>query len=299
MVSIQQLGLGTAQFGFDYGLSNNSGQVPLVHAREILKFASNNGISALDTAAEYGVSESIVGACLKDLTQAPFAIYTKTIAIRTDVIQADDVARLGLAFELSLKKLGCDHVAGLLVHHANDLLSPGGGHLFDYLLELKSIGKIKKIGVSVYDKAQIDQLLCKYQFDFMQLPINVFDQRLLQNGTIASLGERGIEIHARSIFLQGVLMMQAEKLPEHLNALKKPLMHFQAKAKLLGLSPLAASLAFIKKISQISTAIIGVVTVDHLKECVEAYKMNIEMNFEEFSQENNLLIDPRTWSNNS
>lgn len=299
MTSVQQLGIGTAQFGLDYGISNNIGQVALEQARAIINHAQNSGIYMLDTAVAYGDSETVVGSCIENLDKSRFCIYTKTIPLKTEKISPDDLEKLTRAFETSLKNLGLDHVTGLLVHHADDLLNSNGEQLFEYLHQLKSSGKIKKLGVSVYSKEQIDQLLKKYQFDFMQLPINVFDQRLLQNGTIAMLGKRGIEIHARSIFLQGVLLMQPDDLPEHLHALKAPLLNFQMQAKCSGLSPLAAALMFIKQISKISTAIIGVVTVEHLKECISAYANKSGMTFSEFAQTDNRLIDPRSWPTNT
>ena len=188
-----------------------------------------------------------------------------------------------------------NHVAGVLAHHAEDLLVPGGDRLYAKLQEGKSEGKIGKIGVSVYDADQIDQLFSRYEIDVVQLPINVFDQRLIMDGSLSKLSNRGVEVHARSLLLQGVLLIAPENLPKHLQKLQSPLKRLREIAVGLGISPLSLALGFAKFTEQISVALVGVMSVDHLQECISAYSDAKEIDFAELAVTDIELLDPRQW----
>lgn len=290
-----KLGLGTVQFGLNYGATNTTGQVPESDVREILSAAAATGISVLDTAAAYGESETILGRCLADVGSADFSVITKTVPLRTGGIGHDERSRFVQGFDDSLDKLRTSSVAGLLLHHAEDVLVPGGEWLYQQMLEWRQAGKAAKIGVSAYDSAQLEQLFSRYSFDLIQVPISVFDQRLIRSGVLADLAARGVEIHARSIFLQGLVLASPDSLPAHLSALAGPLAHFRQAAAEVNMTPLAASLAYIKQLAEISIALVGVLSVKHLQECVTAYDAACEMNFNEIAVNDAYLLDPRRW----
>ena len=107
---------------------------------------------------------------------------------------------------------GRGNVYGLLAHHADDLLVPGGRRVFEEMQRLLEEGLVRKIGVSVYSGQQIDSILELYTPDIVQLPLNLFDQRLLESGHLEKLKRRGVEIHARSVFLQGLLLIEPDQV---------------------------------------------------------------------------------------
>lgn len=288
-----KLGLGTVQFGTPYGISNKSGQVDAAEVGKILQLAASSGIQILDTAAGYGNSETVLGASLAPAHN--FSIVTKILPLKTDPIRPEDVARLEKAFYDSLRHLGQSSVYGLLVHHPADLLSSGGERLYALLQSWRAEGLVGKIGVSVYDKDEVDCLFGKYAFDLVQLPLNVFDQRLVHNGTLKRLHQAGVEIHVRSAFLQGLLLMPSAALPPYFASLKP---HHEAYLDVLaklGLSPVAGALGYFHRLPEISTVLVGVETSTHLQECLVATREIPLIDFAGFSVDNPIMLDPRVW----
>lgn len=288
-----KLGLGTAQFGMSYGISNTSGQIAPDDVRRILQKASEHGISVLDTAAGYGNAEAVLGQCLP--AGAAFSIVTKTQPLKAARVDDASLRQVAMNFEASLLRLGRQSVHGLLVHHGGDLLLPGGERLYATLRQWQEKGRVGKIGVSVYDRAEIDALFERFAFDLVQLPLNVFDQRLLRDGTLTTLQRAGVEIHARSVFLQGVLLMETSQLPVHLLELEPYLDAFKAIASERKMSPLVAALAFVKNIPEIAVALVGVISPRQLQECIDAYTLAAPTRFPNCAVANESLVDPRCW----
>lgn len=289
-----KLGLGTVQFGLDYGVSNSSGQVAPDEVRRILQKASEYGISVLDTAAGYGNAEAVLGQCMP--AGAAYSIVTKTQPLKAACIDDAGLRQVAANFEASLSRLGLQSVHGLLVHHGGDLLLPGGERLYATLRQWQAEGRVGKIGVSVYDRAEIDALFGRFAFDLVQLPLNVFDQRLLRDGTLTTLHRAGVDIHARSVFLQGVLLLEPSQLPAYLLELKPYLDEFKAIASDRKMSPLAAALGFVKNIPEIAVALVGVISSRQLQECIDACNLAEPTRFSNCAVANESLVDPRCWS---
>jgi aryl-alcohol dehydrogenase-like predicted oxidoreductase len=254
-----KLGLGTVQFGMNYGISNKAGQPQLNEVREILALASAKKVRCLDTAALYGNSEEVLGETLPPTHS--FEIVTKT---------GKDVTRLEEVFQKSLKNLKQKNVYGLLVHNADDLIAPGGELLYKKMQELKKYGLVKKIGVSVYNNAQIDKILSRGDIDIIQLPINLLDQRLIESGHLKKLKKAGVEIHARSVFLQGLLLMLPERLPKDFDSVRKHLIDFRASVEKIGLSVLQAALGFVLNLEEVDRVLVGVNTKREFEEILLA-----------------------------
>ncbi len=287
------MGLGTAQFGMDYGISNRSGQNSLDEVRQILEEAQTLGINMLDTSPNYGNSEEVLGQCLSDNND--FNIITKTPVFDEKIITQKSGDILAEYCECSLEQLGCNTLYGLLVHHAENLLSPGGEYLAKSLMELKSRGLVTKIGVSVYNSNQIDSVLNIFKPDIIQLPINLFDQRLINSGHLRKLKKQNIEIHARSIFLQGLLLMEHEKLPDFFEPIKNNLVGYFGFLKENKISPQTAALNFVKNIEEIDYIILGVNSVNHLRENMVAYQKEADIDCSEFAISDEKFINPALW----
>ncbi len=289
-----KLGLGTVQFGLHYGISNQYGKTPEDEVREILNAAFNSGIGLLDTAASYGRSEEALGNALSK--GHDFLIVTKTPSFNKTKLGLEDASKLKVTFRQSLAFLGVEKIYGLMVHHADDLLVEGGEYLFEALRELQETKLVKKIGVSVYGAEQIDAIIKRYHIDLLQVPVNIFDQRLIKNGYLKKLKKLGIEIHARSVFLQGLLLMCPKKLPEYFATVRGHLEKFHADCAQKEISPLSACINFALNLNEIDRVIFGICSKKELEEIIDAINIgNVLPRYSHYSWNEELIINPAKW----
>jgi len=161
---------------------------------------------------------------------------------------------------------------------------------------LRREGKVNKIGASVYNKKQIEDLVNTFDIDLIQLPFNLLDQRLLHDGTFDFLKQHNIEIHVRSAFLQGLLFIPLNELPEYFQPIKPTLTRLKQKLSSLNLSPAQAALAFINQTPQIDRIICGVNTAEQLQELTKAINTTIDHEgFYQFAINELKFIDPSQW----
>jgi aryl-alcohol dehydrogenase-like predicted oxidoreductase len=290
--------LGTVQFGADYGVTNTSGQCSPEEMTEILDQAVELGVRLLDTAPEYGDAERLLGQFLP--TRPTLDVITKvgrldpSLSLETEQIRR--FVRTGI--DRSLEHLKRTSVYGLLVHHVDDFLGGSGAHIYAELEQLKKDGRIRKIGASVYDGEQIDRLLERYSIDLVQLPLNVFDQRLIRSGHLEKLKAAGVEVHARSVFLQGILAETGDYIPELLLRHKSYILDYRRAIAKRGMMPVPAALGFVSSISQIDSPVVGVTSSAELVEVFNALN-NPEIKdfaYSNFEAQSIELIDPRRWS---
>ena len=292
-----KLGLGTVQFGLDYGISNLSGQTHADEVAKILGIAANSGITVLDTASQYGESEQILGNCLA-VIHHHFSFVTKIPGFSDETISEKQCVLLRNAFHQSLRKLKQSSVYGLLMHNADDLLKPGGERLWETLVALKQVGLVSKLGVSVYSANQIDRLLECYALDLVQLPINVFDQRLLVGGQLEALKNAGVEIHARSVFLQGLMLMQADTIPAYFLPIQKQINCYQHTLQKYGMSLLEGALGFIQQVNEIDVVLCGVNNANQLQNIIKVINVNSnakEIAYETFAINQDAYVNPSLW----
>ncbi|HHT9112408.1 MAG TPA: aldo/keto reductase [Candidatus Wunengus sp. YC65] len=289
-----KIGLGTVQFGLDYGISNSEGVTPLEEVREVLTVATRNNIRVIDTAAMYGGSEEVLGKTLPNGND--FDIVTKTP--RFDEVNTENKAEfLEQTFRRSLKKMNRTSVYGLLIHNADDLLGNTGNLIIGKMKELKEEGIVKKIGVSVYSSEQIDKILDRLDIDIVQLPINVLDQRLLMSGHLAKVKNDGIEIHARSAFLQGLLLMEPTALPSYFDFIKPHLKQYRDSLHQYRLTPLQAALSFVAGINEVDVVVCGVNNHLQLEElCGSLMSIDPAM-FSNFAIYDEDILNPSKWKN--
>jgi len=289
-----KIGLGTVQFGMPYGVSNTAGMTGEDEVRRILDYAALQGIRMLDTAAAYGESEKTLGCILP--AGSSFHIVTKTAPVRSNYVDDQAVASIGQIFECSLKNLHRDSVYGLLIHQAKDLLKQGGERLASWLMEQKSSGKTTKVGVSVYDRETLDAILERNTVDLVQLPLNILDQRLLADGYLSGLKAAGIEIHARSAFLQGLLLMAPEKMPPYFSGIKAHMTELRNFMDGQGLSSIEAAIGFVTSIKEVDSVICGVNTLVQLEEIIACAGTEVPTGLcERFAITDEEIIDPSQW----
>lgn len=289
-----KIGLGTAQFGMKYGSFNVVGQPSNEEVAHILEVSRQNGIAVIDTAAQYGNSEEVLGRCLP--AGHGFHIVTKTPSFRTAKIDKWHAEQLDAAFAASLWKLNQSSIYGLLFHHPQDLLAVGGALLYEAMCKWKERGLVRKIGASVYTQSQAEELLNRYDMDLIQVPVNMFDQRLIQSGLLKRIKKRGIEIHARSVFLQGLLLAEPDRLDPCFHSIRDHLARYQRFLHNNHLSKVQGAIHFLRQVEEIDAILVGVDTCRQLEEIVLAANMERSpCDFSPFSVQDEKILNPSLW----
>ncbi|MCR5889657.1 aldo/keto reductase [Hymenobacter sp. J193] len=285
----QRLALGTAQLGLAYGINNTAGQPSLAQAAALLKAAQEIGITLLDTAAAYGDSESRLGQLLPALTLPGFQLVTKVAAGSSSEVTSQ--------LRASLQRLGQQRVYGVLFHDfAGQQQWP---EAWGALQATQQAGQTERIGVSLYHPWQAEWLLEKrLPVSLVQLPLNVLDQRFVP--LLPVLEAAGIEVHARSAFLQGLLLRNSEQLPAFFAPLRDKLQRLHQLATDQQLPLEALLLLFAASFPQISRLVVGVDSVENLRENVRAGQYLTQFNqvrsaLATFAEPDDTFILPYAW----
>lgn len=282
-----KIGLGTVQFGMNYGISNTQGQVSQEEINNILKLSQSLSIDILDTAIGYGDSESRIGTYNKSCNSDSFKIVTKIPPIKGNSNSINNL------IDKSLKQLGTSQLYGVLLHDADDMTE----ELFHQLLELKRQHIVNKVGVSVYTPEQALNTVGNYNIDLIQVPLNIFDQRFINTGCLEFLKQKNIEVHARSIFLQGLLLMPLHKVSNYFEPHFQLLREYRRYCVETNLSALELSLSIINKVPDIDRFILGVCSHSQLSEICKSIKKTQcnSLNISQFNSEVETLINPSLW----
>jgi aryl-alcohol dehydrogenase-like predicted oxidoreductase len=286
-----KIALGSVQFGVDYGPTAEAKRVEPQELRRILTVASTQGVRMIDTARSYGSSERSLG----DAGVSDFEVVTKTSHFSNTSISSSDICILENDFETSLRSLKRDHVHGLLIHNSTDLLKPNADMLVEKLEDLKSGRRVKKIGVSIYDPDILRTIINRYDIDLVQLPLNILDRRMVESGMIADLQARGIEIHVRSIFLQGLLLMSKKELPTRFSrwlALWETWQQWLADNEITALE---ASVSYACSVVGVSAVIVGVENHNQLHEILKASSCVLPETPSHFFSQDDRLLNPSKW----
>lgn len=264
-----KLGLGTVQWGMPYGIANVSGQPSPAEIDKMIERARDQGVTLLDTAWAYGEAESVLGSLVA--ASRGFDIVTKTRPLSVGIEPGQDEANaVGEGFLQSLQRMRCSSAYGLLVHRAEDLLSASGDSLWRMLQSLKARGLVAKLGVSVYHPHELEAVCGIYSIDIVQLPLNIYDQRFLESGLLTRLQARGVEIHVRSAFLQGLLLMPAASLPACFDSIRERQGRLHRAQEDMGLSPLEGALGYCLCREEVDRVIVGCETAVQLAGIFEA-----------------------------
>ena len=276
---MSKLVLGTVQFGLQYGV-NSAGRPSEEAVKGILAEAAKGGITTLDTSSAYGNSEEILGECVTP--EEGFRIVSKYPKGEISVREM---------FNGSLKRLKVDKLYGYLLHHFE--VYRNNPKVWDEFIALKESGKVKKIGFSLYTPEELQFILDnKSPFDLIQVPFNIFDKKFLPY--MKDLHEKGVEIHVRSTFLQGLFFKDREALPEKLKPMKKYLLELDEFSKRSGLSISETALNYNLQNPYIDGVLIGVDNVEQLKMNLTSVKDTpIDIEIEVKEQE---LLNPVNWN---
>ena len=285
-----KIALGTVQFGIPYGVANSNGQVEKLEIKDILDYAKSFGIDTIDTAIAYGTSEQ----CLGDAGVNDYHLVTKLPEIPDDYRNLKTWVQNHV--ESSLSTLGVETLSGLLLHRSSQLLDTDKKDLWSILLQLKSDGIVKKIGFSIYTPDELDKLWNSFKPDLVQAPYNILDRRLETSGWLERMHKENVEVHVRSIFLQGLLLMNKSNRPEKFNKWLALWNHWDDWLKESNVTPVQAAVSFSLSDNRVSKVIVGVDSLDQLKEIISAANNNIDRFPENLNIGDTRLLNPSEWS---
>lgn len=293
MRALDKIVLGTVQFGLEYGINNKSGKPDDESITGILDFAFERNIRLLDTAEAYGDSQDQIGNYHK-LSSRKFNVITKFSANRKDLPE-----NITKRIAVNLRTLNIDSIYCYMFHSFNDFKLYFNVYKNE-IKELKKAGIIHRFGVSIYTNDEVEELLKYKDIDLIQLPFNLLDNNNQRSNTIKKAKERGIEIHTRSAFLQGLFFKNTKDLPVKLMALEPHLNSINKISKSNNLKLTDLSLNYIIQQKNIDNVLIGVDSVDQLKENIRSLQTEIS---EEVIKQIDLidvkeitLLNPSNWN---
>lgn len=279
--------IGSANFSKGYGIKKGKG-ISLIQLNKIAEVLKKNNFNLIDSAFSYpGVEKKIATSKLKN-----FEVCTKILKNDVKNKSLNQLIRLFLSSLNTLKKKSFNT---LYFHKAKDLLEKDGDNFYNKIAYLKKINLTRKIGISVYSPEELKKLLKKYSFDVIQIPLNVFDRRFLKDNYLYRLKKRGFEIHVRSIFLQGILLLENKKLPNYFKKWSQLFNDWESWNLQNNQSKVLTCVSFIKTIKHVDKVILGISNYNQINEiiiCSESNKTKYPKKI--FSKSKN-LIDPRLW----
>lgn len=265
--NLAKLGLGGAQFGLSYGITNRSGRVARTSAHAILERASAAGFGFVDTAPVYGNSEAVIG---ESGAASGLRMVTKTpkLTVATTPSEAEEIVRISI--DQSLARLNVSVLDSVLVHDAEDLMGPAGPAVWAALERAKDDGKVTRIGASIYRGSQIEALVDRYPLGILQIPWNPMDRRLDAQSLIDWLVEGGVAIHVRSLFLQGLILAGPSGIPPHLAPLRNAIAEFRDWAADGGMTAVEAVLSQAMLRPEFEACLVGVTSLEELDSIIAA-----------------------------
>lgn len=301
-VDISAVSLGTVQLGMNYGINNANGKPDQATAFKILDAAMDSGMNALDTAAGYGDSEIVIGHWLKQRTSGtmPF-VMTKARKLDHTSFETLRESLYSQVME-SKERLGLSQLPLLMLHNCEDYLTDKENIklLFD---QLKAEGHIRFSGISAYSHHDYGEIAAS-GFDAVQIPINIFDWGQIENGGLQKLHESGMMIFVRSVYLQGLVFQDPDKLSEQMSFCKDTLIKFRALCNKYKLSPAALALSYALSLPGVTSLVLGSETVAQVEDNVQLLAQTVELSKQQMAEirENFLNTDPHvlnpgTWPN--
>lgn len=278
MTKAEKLVLGTVQFGCQYGI-NSAGRPSPEAVKAILGEAATGGISTLDTSCAYGDAEQVLGSTGK---AGDFRIVSKYLQTPGSTVEE--------TFAGSLRHLGVSKVYGYLIHHFSDWVENPA--LWEQLRRLREQGAAARIGFSLYTPDELETLLKEgVDFDLLQIPHNIFDRKF--DPYLPELAARGVEIHVRSTFLQGLFFKDRDTLSETMKPLRRYLLQLDEAARETGLSVAELALNYNLQNPFITGVLIGVDNVEQLKTNLRSISDTpIDLDINVAEQE---LLNPVNW----
>lgn len=286
--------LGSAQFGDSYGLTPKTSSLSIGEIVKIIDKAKDLNINTIDTAKNYGNAETILG---------NYGVNEFNVITKLNIPEISDNAIGDWILEQcvnSKEQLRQNTLYGVLVHNYRDLSLRTRSLVIFKLLHLKQLGLINKIGVSIYDPSELEMIENLNNLDIVQAPINVLDRRLENSRWLQKLQIADIEVHARSVFLQGLLLLPRNKIPVKFSKWSTIWDDWNSFLLRYEISPIAACLSYPASLKGVSGVIIGVESAENL---IEIYNESMHVDAQNVFRSSSsifpdrALLDPFNWPN--
>ena len=280
--------LGGAQLGLPYGILNGGETLSPEEVARILNAAVDHGIDSIDTAIAYGQSESIIG----ETSQNRFKIISKLPPLPVDITDVSEWVHSQV--QSSLSRLKCTSLDALLLHRPQDLTGAQGAELYAAIGSLMAEKMIHRFGVSIYSPDDLDGIIGTFDIHVVQAPLNVFDCRIL--GVTDQLSALNIEVHARSVFLQGVLIANPKNRPQRFKPWSEHFALFDEWVRSSGVSAMACCMGFALQQPGIAKLVIGTTSAESLDEIMTSIPNSVLEVPTHLQSSVEQLIDPRFWN---
>ena len=280
--------LGGAQLGLPYGILNDGETLSREEVARILDTAVNHGIDSIDTAIAYGQSESIIG----ETSQNRFKIISKLPPLPVDISNVSEWVHTQV--QGSLSRLKSSSLDALLLHHPQDLTGAQGAKLYAAIGSLMSKKMIHRFGVSIYSPDDLEGIIGTFDIQVVQAPLNVFDRRIL--GVTDQLSALNIEVHARSVFLQGVLIANPKNRPHRFEPWSEHFARFDEWVRSSGVTAMACCIGFALQQPGIANLVIGTTSAESLDEIMNSIPNSVLEAPAHLQSSVEQLIDPRYWN---
>jgi len=288
--------VGTAQFGMNYGVTNVKGKVKKNEVLSILNLASELGIKTLDTSQAYGDAEDLIGG--SDFIKNNFKINTKITFDENEINSKYPLSSMDKRLKKSFKSLGIYNLNSLMIHNGANLNINSLG-LIDWFKNCKKRKIIKSFGASIYHDTFLPEEILS-ELDFVQIPFSLFNSEVKKNGIIKSCLQNNIKIHVRSIFCQGIILCEVDKLPLWCDQKDR---EFLKKIKRLSMdsniSMIDLACSYVQREDWVDSIVIGLTSKKELIEILNSFERRVSFDFEKLKQlSKNLsqkLLDPRRW----
>lgn len=283
----EKIGLGTVQLGLPYGIHNKTGKPSSEEAFSILAEARYQKVRLLDTAEAYGNSLEVIGAYLSQNPTAGFDVISKFVANGAPVEGRVDK---------TLKSLGCSSLYAYMYHRFQDYRYQANR---EELLSLRKKGMIRNLGVSLYDLAELSEVMEDKDVTIVQIPFNPFDNAPKKKLLLKEARKLGKEIHVRSIFLQGLLFKRPEELTGNLVALRDCLKEFHAILREENIDVRQACLNYALRQDMIDRVIVGVETkaqlLENMSSILPGFSNKICEQIDALHCREEALLNPSNW----
>jgi len=292
---INKLCIGCAKFGINYGINKSRKSVlTLNKVEKIIKYACSNGIKIFDVASDYGDAEKKLGKISKKLN-----LNLNIISKLPYKIKKNENISIWFNNSLnnSLKKLNKKYIYGLHVHNPSFLIEKDKDFFYEKLLEAKALGKIKKIGVSIYKEHELEQIMSNFKIDMIQLPINLFDRRFETKGFLKHLKNMGVEIQARSIFLKGLLLTSKTQRPNFFKIWEKLFLKIDNWRIANKTNLIKICLDYVSSLKEIDKIIVGCSDRKNIEIILKNLKKPLKPIFPDLKINDERLLLPSNWKN--
>ncbi len=275
--------LGVTQFGLNYGLLNQHNLNKKKKLKQILKYSKKKGINSLYTSPYYGNANKFLAS--ENLNN--FTIYIK--------FKSQDLFKKNFSKEIKkIKKKLKKNDLILMLDGFEKLKKREKLKIYNILLDLKKDKKINRFGYSIYSFINLKKICHEFKPNILQCPYNVIDRRLEEKKLLQFLKINKIEIHVRSIFLQGLLILHYSKHSSKFSKWKKIFKKFHDQIQYYKISNLDGCLNFIEKNKYIDKILLGVDNIDQLQE-ICSFKYNGKVKFPKIYVKDERLINPSKW----